>query len=161
MSFLSLFRTHFLIFITIVVDASKLFCWRVFFSAGFQILFLGASTFPLSPSLPFHFNCIIHSFVLPPNFFVLLTATFCPSHLQHKKSTFDRLPTVLHSCRNIWHFMVALCSNSCIQVSLNFQVFLLRGIRMLFTSFGDTVKSQTNLCCVMHSLVADCLSVFD
>ena len=45
----------------------------------------------------------LSSFIPPPSFFVLLTATLSPSTYlicSFKKSMFDRLPTFLHSGRN-------------------------------------------------------------
>ena len=97
---------------TIVVDVSKLFSLNIFLckiyccfssSSGFQILFLRVSTFPLFLSLLLRFNCIIHSFVPPPSFFVPLTATSSPfTYLicSLRKSIFNRLRIILHSCRN-------------------------------------------------------------
>ena len=51
----------------------------------------------------FHFTLHYYSFVPQPSFFVPLTATLCPPIYlicSFKKSIFDRLPTVLHSCKN-------------------------------------------------------------
>lgn len=56
---------------------------------------------------PFHFNCIMHSFVPPPSLFVSLTVTSPPSAYlicSLKKSVFERLPTVLHSCKSSFTF---------------------------------------------------------
>ena len=79
----------------------KIYCWFNS-SFGFQMLFFIAFFFPLFPSLPLHFNYIIHSFVPLPSFFVPFTATSSPSTYficSFKKSIFDRLTTILHPSR--------------------------------------------------------------
>ena len=72
-------------------------------SLGFQILFLRVSKYPVFPSLLFLFDCIMHSFVPPPSFFVPLITMLCPSAnpiFSLKKSIFNRIPIILHSCTN-------------------------------------------------------------
>ena len=101
------------IFITVTVNAGKLFGLRISFHKiyscfssffGFHILFLTTSIFPLFPCLSFPFYSIVRIITPPLSFFVLWTPTSCPSTYlicSFKKSIFDNSPSALHFYRNL------------------------------------------------------------
>ena len=142
------------ILINFIVGAGKLFSLSIFFCKiyccfsyfGFQIPFLRTSTFPLFPSPQLHFNWIIHSFVLPPSFFVSLTATSSPfTYLIYsfKKAIFHWLQIVLHSCKNSLTFH----DQSLLKFFSYTSIFQLPSFPC-----RRFVESQTsNLYCLMHS----------
>ena len=116
--------------------------------------------------LAFRYSCLVPPFLHCCHDFRFSFTALSTSLLQHQtisshissaasRSSFFTYSQVLSTSAGIcWHFIDTACLNSfCTTLSFNFQVFILRGIRMGLTGFADTTESQTVICvlwCTLH-----------